>query len=124
MENDLSARGKTIRDQVVAHLEEAGRMHPALEHAITRYARAVELAERCWAAVPKRSIVGRTDRGGQRVHPAIEAALSAERAAAAFGQALGIEPKAAAGRPGRQIGQLVAPDRAARREPPRLSRVK
>lgn len=80
---------------------------------VVRYARALALAERCWRAVPAKSIMGRTDRGGTKVHPAIDAALRAERAAADFGQALGLEPSGKRA-PGRPPGAASSPDRVSK----------
>ena len=88
--------------------------------AIKRYARALALAERAWHEIPADSLVGKTDRTGQRVHPSLAAWLAAERFAVESGRQLGLEINRAAKNPGGQLGVPHAPDRKA--EPPRLVR--
>lgn len=113
----LPPRVAELRAEALADLAAMGSHAP--EPAITRYAHALALAERSWAAIPARRPVGRSDRGGQRVHPAVDAALAAERAAIEFGRLIGLEPEAAKRAPGRPKATSSAPDRQAG-EPPRL----
>jgi hypothetical protein len=90
---------------------------------IRRYARALTLADRAHDEIPEDSLIGATDRQGDKVHPSVTAWLALERAAIEFGVRLGIEVdrtvKLDIGRP---VAAVSAPDRAA--EPPRIRRVK
>lgn len=125
----LSSAEQHAFDDARALLSEQGPVSAREIRALTRYARAVVLAERLWSAIPARSLTSPGSRGNRLMHPAVKAALEAERAAVEFGQALGIEPRAEHRAGGRPIGAASAPDRSAgpprlrmTGEPPRLSR--
>ena len=110
---ELTVRAAALRDEIVAELEARGAMEPAKMPAVLRYARTLDLAWRAWERIPAHAVLGRTDRGGQRVHPAISVALQAEEAAMRFGQALGVEPTIAKRPVGRPKAAASAPDRTA-----------
>ena len=87
-----------------------------------RYQRALEFADCAYSEIPAETVLTSTERGGLKVHPALTLWLLFERAAADFGERLGVEvdsPKRPAGRP---KGAASAPDRTA--EPPILTRIK
>src|SRR5436190_10316879 len=89
---DLSEHGEEYYAAIVGHLEAGGRMRPELVPAVARYSEALALARRAWEELRDAPLVGKTDRGGERIHPAAQIALAAEEAAARWGQALGLEP--------------------------------
>ncbi len=107
---------------VVQALEAAGK-NAEDRTAICRYAQTMTLADRAHAEIPKSSLVCTTDRGGEKIHPALTAWLALAKASADLGARLGIEVdrtvKPTLGRP---VAAVSAPDRVA--EPPRLKRVK
>lgn len=88
-----------------------------MERAITRYAKAVELAERAWSEVPADTLLTTGSTGQLVAHPSIAIAQAADREAAKFAKELGIEGTSKKG-PGRPVGAVSAPDRAA--APPKL----
>lgn len=98
-------------------LAERGDVTPDLERAIARYARAVELAERAWSEVPADTLLTTGSTGQLVPHPSIAIAQAADREAAKFAKELGIEGATKRG-PGRPVGAVSAPDRAA--APPKL----
>jgi len=104
-------------DDARAALASRGDVTPDLERAIARYAKAVELAERAWAEVPKDTLLTTGSTGQLVAHPAIAIAQAADREAAKYAKELGIEGATKRG-PGRPVGAVSAPDRAA--APPKL----
>jgi phage terminase small subunit len=108
---------KRIADQTTTLMSERGDMTPDIERAVIRYARAAALAERAWSEVPKDSLMTSGSTGQLVAHPAIAVAQAADREAAKYAKELGIEGSTKRG-PGRPVGAVSAPDRAA--APPKL----
>jgi phage terminase small subunit len=93
-------RDAAFEGRVRAELEARGAWSDTLIPAVERYARAVALARKAWTKVPDHlTAVGST---GQIVaHPLIATALNAEKAAADFGEHLGLSLPKEARKPGR-----------------------
>lgn len=114
--NALTAM-KRIADATLEQLRERGDVTPDLERAAIRYARAAALAERAWAEVPTDTLLTTGSTGQLVPHPAIAVAQNADREAAKYAKELGLEGATKRG-PGRPVGAVSAPDRAA--APPKL----
>lgn len=108
---------KRIADATMQQMSERGDVTPDIERAVIRYARAAALAERAWAEVPKDTLMTTGSTGQLVAHPAIAVAQNADREAAKYAKELGIEGATKRG-PGRPVGAVSAPDRAA--APPKL----
>jgi phage terminase small subunit len=116
-EPPFTPRAETFYADIVAALEADGRMQPSLMPVCVRYANALDLAWRAWEELPKETLIGRTDRGGDRVHPAVQAVIAAEDAASRWGQALGLEPRRHRAQTGRPLAAVSAPDRTVKLTP-------
>jgi phage terminase small subunit len=108
---------KRVADETMAQLRERGEVTPDIERAVIRYARAAGMAERAWAEVPKDTLLTTGSTGQLVPHPAIAIAQAADREAAKYAKELGLEGATKRG-PGRPVGAVSAPDRAA--APPKL----
>lgn len=115
--NKPSSTFRQAADDARAALEHRGEITGDMERAITRYAKAVELAERAWSEVPADTLLTTGSTGQLVAHPSIAIAQAADREAAKFAKELGIEGTSKKG-PGRPVGAVSAPDRAA--APPKL----
>ena len=104
-------------DEAREALQDRGVITPDVERAIARYAKAVDLAQRAWSEVPKDTLLTTGSTGQLVAHPAIAVAQAADREAAKYAKELGIEGHSKRG-PGRPVGAVSAPDRAA--APPKL----
>lgn len=84
---------------------------------------AVAIARRLWRAIPggKTGLIVDGSKS-EVINPLIAAALNAEKAAAQFGRALGVEPEPARRAPGRPRGATSAPDRTT--APPKVTRLR
>jgi phage terminase small subunit len=108
---------KRIADQTMTLIAERGDVTLDIERAVIRYARAAAIAQRAWAEVPADTLLTTGSTGQLVAHPAIAIAQAADREAAKYAKELGIEGSTKRG-PGRPVGAVSAPDRAA--APPKL----
>lgn len=116
---DLRRREAAIRKR----LRDRGVDVDGKEQAVTRYARALQLAEVAFDEIGE-SVTSLGANGQEVVDPAFRAWVAADKAAAEFGAALGLEPVKAAGQPGRPAGAASAADRKGVMAAPKLTRVK
>jgi hypothetical protein len=75
-----------------------------------------------YAQIPDESLICATARGGEKIHPCLQAWLQLERASGEFGARLGPEADRAKPPKGRLHGANSAPDRVG--EPLKLTRIK
>lgn len=108
---------KHIADETLELMKQRGDVTPDIERAVIRYARASALAARAWSEVPADTLLTTGSTGQLVAHPSIAIAQVADREAAKYAKELGLEGATKRG-PGRPVGAVSAPDRAA--APPKL----
>ena len=113
----LHAAAVRARDEAVARL---GDDAPRFRAAIERYVNAVEVADQARREWERggRELWTKGSQGQLVEHPLIRTMDRLDRAAAAFGAALGLDPASEkrlgrVGQPGRPVGAVSAPDRVA-----------
>jgi P27 family predicted phage terminase small subunit len=89
----LGAHGNKAWNAAYAQLQQEGPLKLADEFALERYARAVSVARKCWSQLGTQ-LTKKGSMGQPVTDPLVDSALKAEKHAADFAKALGIEPQA------------------------------
>lgn len=122
MPRGLNPYARAAWTRTIKQLRAQGDILPADVPAIERYVRTLAVARACWEQVSMEQLTATGSMGQPVTDPLVDSALKAEKHAAAFAKALGLEPevrqpKNAGGRP---LGS-GGPQRPRSAEPPLVS---
>ncbi|MGE4424985.1 MAG: phage terminase small subunit P27 family [Solirubrobacteraceae bacterium] len=90
----LSPYARSVWRRTINELKDRGELRPSDASAIERYVRAVEIARACWDDIDPARLRAKGSMGQPVTDPLVDSALKAEKHAADFAKALGIEPGA------------------------------